>query len=533
MPLPAANTAWPPANLAPVLNQMGAWATLYANDTASLGKALGRAVDRKNRAGVINQMLRFFWNQATTDLTRQPERKLHIPLASDLAQASADLLFSEPPTVTPAEDVDDATSERLALITGPEFHRILTTAAETSAALGGVYFRATVDRTIEQYPFITKVDADAAAPEFRHGRLIAVTFWQLAGTESDGHTIVRHLERHELDRDGIGIIIHGLYRGTADNLGQPIPFTESPVTAWLTEPGTVEHLRDGNTISTGTPGLAVTYAPNVIPSRVWRNNPVGAYLGRSDFDGVEPLMDALDETFSSLMRDIRLGKSMLVVPRAMLDNSGPGRGATFHQDEVFTPVNVAPGTAADNKMAIEQVQFDIRVAQHEQTIMLLWNRIISSAGYSAQTFGETGDIKATATEVISRERRSYMSRDRKIRSLQPALEGIVSKCLAMDAVTFQSGAKPVPVRVQFADGVQDDQESLARTASLLATAISASIETRVRLLHKDWGEDAIKDEVAKIKEENGVPALADPDMIGINGAGLSNQYEGVSGYAPR
>ncbi|WP_018135436.1 phage portal protein [Acaricomes phytoseiuli] len=523
MPLPEANTTWPPASLTPIFRQMGAWSALYTNDTGNLGVTLSQG--KTDRQGVINQFLKFFWNQTSTDLTKPQERKLHIPIASDIASASADLLFSEPPTVTVAntEDTDEKTVERLGLITGPDFQQLLTSAAETSAALGGTYLRAIVDDTIADHPFITKVDADAAIPEFKHGRLVAVTFWHVVA--SDNGMVTRHLERHETDVNGTGLIVHGLYRGTRDNLGQPVPFTESPATAWLTEPGTVEHLIDGNTISTRTPGLAVAYAPNVTPSRTWRNNPVGAHLGRSDFDGIEPLMDALDEAFSSLMRDIRLGKSMLVVPAAMLDNNGPGQGASFSQDEIFTPVNAAPATAADSKMAVEQVQFNIRVTEHEQTIMLLWNRIIASAGYSAQTFGESMEYRATATEVTSRERRSYMTRDRKIRSFQPALEAIVAKALAMDAEIFKSGAKSAPVRVQFADGVQDDQEALARTASLLAAGLSSSIETRVRLLHKDWDETAIAEEVERIRAENRVPELADPDYIGVQGTALSSQYQ--------
>lgn len=521
MPLPAKNTAWPPPALEQINKDMTVWSALYSNDMGSLSQAYGAAasgMSRRERKGMIQRVIRFFWDNHQTDLTREPERKIHVPLAADIAQASADLLFSEPPTVVPAnkDESDTITDERIRLITGPAFQQVIVSAAEISAALGGVYFRATWDEAVAKHVFVSKIDADKAYPEFRHGKLVAVTFWQVV--EASNNVVWRHLERHELDRFGIGQIVHGLYQGTTTNLGGPMAFVDHPATQWLAD--LADDLVDGNTISTATPGLAVVYAPNITPSRAWRNDPVGCNLGRSDFDGVEPLMDAFDEAFSSLMRDVRTGKSMLIVPQMMLNNNGPGQGASFTQDEIFTPVNAAPSSADSSKLAVEQIQFTIRVAEHEQTMMLIWNRIINSAGYSAGTFGEGKETMVTATEVTSKERRSFMTRDRKIRSMQPALEEIISKALAMDAALMRSGASPVRVRFEFADGVQDDPEKLARTAQLLAVSLSASVETRVRLMHRDWEETAITNEVRKIMEENNLPVLDDPESVGQNGQGI-------------
>lgn len=527
MALPPNGTVWPPAQLATIRPTMNTWAAWYANDTEALTNAYtGRTGGKQTPSGLFNRVVRFFWTNTRTDLTTQPERKLHVPIASDLAQASADLLFSEPPTVSIEPTgkgadgkpvIDQVTADRLALIAGPMFQRMLPEAAETSAALCGVYFRSTWDTDVAQHAFLTKVDADMAWPEFRYGYLTAVSFWRVVGR--DGQTILRHVERHETDAEGIGVILHGLYQGTETDLGRIIPLTENQATAPLADIVDADAM-----ISTGTPGLAVQYAPNITPSRAWRHDPVGANLGRSDFDGIEPLMDALDEAYSSLMRDIRLGKSMLIVPNQMLESNGAGKGASFTQNEVITGVNASPSSQNDSKLAIEEVQFKIRVEEHEQAIMLLFKRIIGSAGYSTQTFGEGGDVAITATEVASKERRSYMTRDRKIRTMQPALEAALSKCLAIDALVFGTGAKALPVSVQFADGVQDDVEALARTTQLLYAAVSASIDTRVRLLHKDWDEEKILAEVELIKVENGVTALADPAALGVSGQGLGGGF---------
>jgi A118 family predicted phage portal protein len=528
MPLPANNTAWPPPHYHPMLTKFAEHASWYANDIDALtAQYTGEAATDGVVKRAAKAAVRYFWGEKRTDLTKPAERKLHVPVASDLAQASADLLFSEPPTVAVepvsvrTEDgqdlTDTVTQERLNAICDERFHQTLASAAETAAALGGVFLRATWDESvIADRPFVTKIDYDAAIPEFRFGVLTAVTFWQVVKT--NGTSVYRHLERHETDAFGIGVIFHGLYQGTKDNLGSIVPLTEHESTRDL-------QVDAESKISTLTPGLDVFHMPNVAPNRRWRSDPVGKNLGRSDFDGIEPTLDALDEAYTSLMRDIRLGKAMLVVPEGMLQNNGPGRGTSFEQSEIYSPINAAPGTVADQKLAVEQVQFAIRIEEHERTISLLWNTIIRSAGYSAQTFGEGGDVAITATEVFAKERRSGMSRNRKIRSAQQAVVGLVEKLLAIDAAVFNSGADTsLPVDVVFADGVQDDPEALARTAQLLAASLSASIETRVRLVNPGNDEPWIKAEVERIKRENQLPEFEDPDTLGIDGNGLSDAF---------
>jgi hypothetical protein len=68
-------------------------------------------------------------------------------------------------------------------------------------------------------------------------------------------------------------------------------------------------------------------------------------IGRSDFDAIEDELDALDETWSSLLRDIRLGKVRLFVPEGALERvaPGPGSGRTYDVDrELMVETDAAP-----------------------------------------------------------------------------------------------------------------------------------------------------------------------------------------------
>ena len=512
MALPVNGAEWPPRNVAHIHEDYAIWSAWYANDVSMLRTAYsanGTPGPAGVRRGLLNRVADWFWTPKTSD-GEAGVTKLHVPLASDLCQVSADLLYSEPPTFTveDSKGKNKAVQDRLDLITGAGFDQTLIASAEVAAALGGSYLRATWDDSLYKHVFLTKVDADGALPVFRYGRLVEVTFWRVVDVE--GTVFTRHLEHHSVNSFGIGVIEQALYQGSATDIGVRAPLTESAATKHLAD------VVDANSIiSTQTPGLAVEYVPNMTPTRKWRTDPHGAYLGRSDLDGIESFLDALDRVYSSLMRELELGKARLVVPSYMMNDLGPGKGAAFDNDRaIISEVLASPGAAADSKLAIEKVQFDIRVTEHLEMAAALLAVIIRTAGYSSQTFGEkdaTGGDK-TATEVTAKERRSYLTRDRKIRAATPGIERILTKALAMDAALFGTNLAPVPVTVTFADAVQTPLESLAATVNLLKQAESASIKTRLLILHPDWDEKQIEDEAAAIQRESSV--FPDPATFG-------------------
>lgn len=91
----------------------------------------------------------------------QRDDRLHIPLAADIANTSASLLFSEPPAFT----VEDTTPQtRLDELTeAGSVANTLLEAAEVAAALGGVFLRVTWDASLAARPLLTAVHADSAS----------------------------------------------------------------------------------------------------------------------------------------------------------------------------------------------------------------------------------------------------------------------------------------------------------------------------------------------------------------------------------
>ena len=520
MPLPDRPTqSWPPKHTLPCQDHLEAWSAWYSGEPDDLarvyGDVTGAAIGSRNRAasgffqanrpGVRGMLTRWFWGAPVPN--GEERTKLHIPVASDIAAISADLLFAEPPGVT-VPDGNDATAEQVEAYVEDGLWTNLREAAEVGSAMGGVFLRVVWDDSVRERPWLTASSPEMVVPEWKWDQLAAATFWRLL--ESDGRTVVRHLERHEPGR-----ILHGVYVGTRDELGRRAALTDFPETEDLAVSLTAEDV-----IETGITQLTAGYIPNVRPNRIWRGHPELANYGRSDFSGVEGLFDAIDETMSSLMRDVRLGKARIIVPNSALQSFGRGKGATFDLDqELITGLDLGPGgpqSAGD----IREVQFKIRVEEHLTTLKDLTETAIRDAGYSMQTLSGTGDVAMTATEVASRERRSLLTRGRKVQYNSPVLRDMLEALLAIDAVKFgPDGVQPATVRLEWPKWVFVDPMDTASTVQLLRDAQVVSQETALRMLHPDWDDEEIQKERARlVLEQSGsvvdlsVPVDA-PDLM--------------------
>ena len=466
--------SWPP--LRENGGDLDTWAAWYSGDPQRL---TADAQPQQNRTARL-----FFWKRRTP--VGRPQSGLHMPLAGELASVSADLLFGDAFDLTVA---DKAAAKRLdELRSETSLQNKLLEGAETCAALGGAYLRASWDKGLADEPFLTTMLPDHAVPEFRYGRLTAVTFWREVTGDSQRGVVLRHLERHER-----GVILHGLYRGEKDLLGCAIDLKASPDTEGLEAVITLPDALAKR--------LAVAYVPNVLPDKRRPTSP----QGRADVEGCESLLDALDETYTSWMRDIRLGKSRIVVPADALEpavfGGGRGAGKGFDADrEVFTELEVDP-----QHMDITPVQFDLRTAEHAETALHLFERIISEAGYSPQTFGLRIEGRAeSGTALRLREARTFKTMARKQRYWAPALADVCELLLILDASVFGRAVTAERPRVTWPEETATPQE-VAQTLTLLRTAEAASTETMVRMLHADWDDEAVRAEVASIQAERGVP----------------------------
>ena len=489
MALPDHNAPWPPPEWAPYYDEMRLNDAWYTGSREKLAAVHGNEPQPRRR--------RSLWGRKSLDHAPGRDTRLHVPLPGDIASTSADLLFAEMPSITVT---DTETQTRLeTLLDEGRVQQTLLSGAEQASAMSGAFLRTTWDRSLAQRPILTIVQPDNAVPEYRWGLLSAVTFWrELPG--SDTATVLRHLERHEP-----GLIEHGLYQGTPTNLGRRIPLTEHPETSTLVD--SLDKDGDGTTVRTGIDLLTASYVPNMLPNRLHRGSPVG----RSDY--AAPLYDqfaSIDETWTSWMRDIRLARGRLIVPQGFLRNEGPGRGASFDEDrDIWAGLNIPPNEAS---AGITLSQFAIRVEEHARTAEALVRQAAQSAGYSAQSFGlDGGGQPITATESDHRESRSEATTRKKRGYWRYGIAEQVEVMLSLDATLFGQKITPERPTVEFDTGATESPQSIATTLDLLARAGAISTATKVKTLHPEWDDAAVKAEIAAILAETGAAA---PDPVG-------------------
>lgn len=468
----------------------------------------------QSRGGVVGTLSRFWFGKPTETATST--RPLHIPIAKDIAQMCGNLLYSKPPTAMIAAAVtdedgkinatDQAAQDRLdRIMNTAQFHSSLLVAGETGSALSGTFPRIVWDEDVVQNAWIDFVDPDRAIPEFAWDRLIAVTFWTVLASPDD-RVVWRHLERYE-----IGRIVHGLYKGTDADLGPRVDLTMHTATANLITDA------DG-AVETGSPDrLAAGYIPNMRPNPIWRKVPELKHLGASDLAAdVIALMERLDEVWSSLMRDLRLGRGRVIVSEQLLTTLGAGKGSGFDLDrEVFSPVGTAIGGDGTATTVMEAHQFEIRMTEHLGIATALVLEILRRTGYSPITFGmDEGGSATTATEIEARQKASKDTYMAKTRLVSSALSALGRTLLEVDAAQFPATKVTVTedLEIQWPPFTEDSTLALARTLQALHGAEAVSIAVKVKMLNPDWDDKRVQDEVALIKADRGMQL---PDLGGM------------------
>lgn len=441
---------------------------------------------------------------------RRSKAKVHVPLAADIASVSANMLFGNAPRCRIYDDAKknnqkcskSTQQERLDKILRENiFESQIQEAAEAAAACGDVYLKCNWDTDKLEYPSILYVDGRDAVPEYRFGRLVCVHFFTEIKTDRKSGKKWRLYERYEP-----GKILSAVYIGDAGTLG-----TESPadmeaygIEAEVTAPGG---------------GMMAVHIPNVKPSRIRKRD-----YGRSEFEGMRDLLDELDETFSSWFRDIRLAKSRLIVPAEYLrkrQNQNPD--AMFSENKYIWEFDedvetlVALDIANDKDMKITPSQFEIRAEQHAKTADSLIRNIISMCGYSPQSFGlDIEGQAASGTALLIREKKSFSTRSKKLNYWSMPLERFLTSVLRLDGELYHQGDihNTDRVIVEFPDCMSTDITTMASAVKMLYDAQGVSTYVKVKMMHPDWEEGEVQEEVNRIMQEFGV---ADPAAIAKTG----------------
>jgi hypothetical protein len=490
----APDTSWPPPEVEAAQPYYREWLAWYSGNSEALhnvyaGYSRGAPVPHvrpsQMQGGASGWLSRMWWGNPVYG---SAARRMHVPAASDISTIASDLIFGDPPGFTLAAPAQQDAFEDL--VEASQLLSVLAEAAEKASAAGGVYLRASINRTVAPVPITEALFPDNACPDFYGPFLRSVTFWRVVGT-IDGGT-ARHLEHHYMDPRRGCLVEHALYVGSDSTLGRRAPLTDGDE-----ECRRLATLVDSaSTIQVGTSVLDVVYVPNVRPHRMLR----GTMLGRSDYAGAEPSMDALDEAMSAWMRALRLAKARLMVPREYLRRPGAaGEGTAWDpEQEIFQQINAQ--TPSDGTLSITPVQFDMQVEQYRETVAAQWRTITSAAGLDTSDHDTDNGPMMTATQVNDKGSRKRATRSKKIKYWTPNLQQLLI-CL-QELAAFPTVS---PVEVEWPDSAAPDMQTMAQTLQLLEAAMAVSTQTKVEMLHPDWKDEEIQAEVERIDAKSAPP----------------------------
>lgn len=476
------------------------------------------------------------------------------PLAPTIAEAFADLLFGEDPTITaaqaeqanskaspfsqmqPDEDADVGPDEDVPpdadqaqdeasnqdqdwlddLIEANDLPSELRRSEAVCSSEGEVWWRIYVDRGQMPHPILEWMSRSHVRPYFRGRKLLCAAFVsdihreEIQGEESILYKYV------QLQTDGY--VRNLLYRGTLTQLGNSVPLDERPETAMLEEEW-----------SHGL-GMLAGRIPNKLGS--------DRRFGISDYRGVKELLLALNEATTIGHENVRLvAKKRMVVPPSALGEDGRFDASedVLIGDEPLD--QELGGKTTSGKFGVLEYSFDANalISYKSDLAGIILTRVgIAQQFVNANSRSGTSEGMAqSGTALRLRLIPTTLAAQGKARFWDDALPKILMLMQLVDALPEEQGgfgrswAMPgEPPAIERSQPLpQDETEQITNHAA----AVGAEIESRrsaIADLHPDWSDDQIEEELNQIKSEISIFGLpgkgagappapgADPTAVG-------------------
>lgn len=213
--------------------------------------------------------------------------------------------------------------------------------------------------------------------------------------------------------------------------------------------------------------------------------PQCAPLGSSVFAGAEDTLKSIDTVFDSLSREFVLGKKRIIVPsyavRGEYNENGELKRYFDVNDEVFEALS-----ASDNdELKISDNTAELRVNEHVEALGELLDLLCMQTGLSEGALSYKNGTIRTATEVVSRNSRTYRTTSFYRKLIAKNLERVVENiCILAKMSGELSETASENVQIRFADGVCEDEGTRAERA---ASLYKNGLISRSRALSEIYG----------------------------------------------
>lgn len=222
-------------------------------------------------------------------------------------------------------------------------------------------------------------------------------------------------------------------------------------------------------------------------------------LGASVFADSEDTLKAIDTVFDSLTREFILGRKRIIVPsyavRGEYDENGELKRYFNVNDEVFE----AFSTSDTEELKITDNTGELRVSAHTEALDELLDLLCMQAGLSEGALSFKSGTLRTATEVVSRNSRTYRTACFYRKLIANALADVFENICILGKMSGELSRNALEsASIRFADGVCEDEGSKIERARLLYTS---GLISKARALSEIYGV-SLEEAKTIVKEDN-------------------------------
>lgn len=426
----------------------------------------------------------------------------HLNMTKTVAEHMSTLVFNEQCEINvgiPDEDTgeypkSDASDFVKEILDRTEFKDVLANKIEAMFATGGLVVRPYYDAGTNTIDFSWCL-ADAFIPlrsntnSISEGVIPTVTAKQ-EGREKYYYTL---LEFHEWENN-MYIISNELYKSSdSAKLGKRVPLTSLDVYAELKPTTTIQ-------------GLSRPLFSYLKPATFNNLNPRSP-LGIGLCDNSRTTIRAINDTYDQFHWEIYDGQQKHIVSDHFLRTGELGDKRPVQYFDSYSSKFVAlPGGIDD--MIHKDITTPIRSDQYIDSINYFIKRLETEVGFSSNTFVFDGTAAQTATEVISKDSKTYQSRNKHVNEVSKFIKNLIistfelAKFVKVDGKPLYTGKIPErdEIGIDFDDGVFNDRESeLNFLSKARMNRLIPTVEAIKRLY--DLPQSEAEDWHERIKEE--------------------------------
>ncbi len=207
-------------------------------------------------------------------------------------------------------------------------------------------------------------------------------------------------------------------------------------------------------------------------------------LGASVFDGAEDALKSIDTVFDSLEREFILGKKRIIVPYYAVRGEYDSNGKLTHYFDVNDEVFQAMSTSDTEELSIVDSSAELRVTEHLDALTGLLDLLCAQVGLSEGALSYKDGTLRTATEVVSRNSRTYRTQKFYRRRISEGLERMAECIFTLAKMAGLLGEGEYSVSVTYADGAAEDDDTRIERAIKL---YNAGLISRERALSSIYG----------------------------------------------